>query len=53
MFSFCINFKQSVLVLISVIFPLSQSLCVSVQTETKFGAGLSCHFAVDKLHSVL
>jgi hypothetical protein len=24
-----------------------------VQIETKFGAGLSCHFAVDKLHSVL
>jgi hypothetical protein len=29
------------------------SLRVSVQIETKFGAGLSCHFAVDKLHSVL
>jgi hypothetical protein len=22
------------------------------QIETRFGAGLSCHFAVDKLHSV-
>jgi hypothetical protein len=26
---------------------------VSVQIETKFRAGLSYHFAVDKLHSVL
>jgi hypothetical protein len=24
-----------------------------VQIETKFGAGLSCHFAVDKLHSFI
>jgi hypothetical protein len=24
-----------------------------LQIETKFGAGLSCHFAVDKPHSVL
>jgi hypothetical protein len=48
MFSFCINFRQSILVLISVIFPL----WVSVQIETKFGAGLSCHFAVDKFQSL-
>jgi hypothetical protein len=32
-----------------IIFPLR----VSVQIEIKFWAGLSCHFAVDKLHSVL
>jgi hypothetical protein len=28
-----------------------QNVCKNL--ETKFGTGLSCHFAVDKLHSVL
>ena len=37
MFSFCINFKPSILVLISVIFPLW--VIISVSIETKFGAG--------------